>query len=348
MRHNLSNAFHRKPTDPLFTHFKANLARFSAHKASYVHRVVENELNSPADGSGVSPQQKAAARLRMFDQFQRTERNTAIARARTAVQFERFNQPDELRLFPNLRWLPSRSAEPRPTHMQFYNRVWAKDDPFWNSNCPGTEWNCKCDLEQTNDPPTENANIHTPAPPLGLEGNPYHTHQLFTDRVSYIRHNTRLHGAKKAERMAQRLAINSAAAAAKASLQDKNASCNIEGEAHEVMLSSRGIAHCARDMEGNVLFWVKNELLQTIDAQFKNAIYVGKKASDSSHNKKARTKRLKEQTDFFHYFSLALPNGEHIYLHIGHYRSNLQNPQLSDRYYLYSITKNIPKNMETL
>ncbi len=332
MRHNLNNAFHRKPTDPLFTHFKANLARFSAHKASYVHRVIENELNSPADGSDASPQQKAAARLRMFDQFQRTERNTAIARARTAVQFERFNQPDDLRLFPNLRWLPSRSAEPRPTHMQFYNRVWAKDDPFWNSNCPGTEWNCKCDLEQTNDPPTENANIHTPAPPLGLEGNPYHTHQLFTDRVSYIRHNTRQLGAQTAEYQARSIMRDTQRKNAKNSpLIDKTAYCTIDGKQHPVRINARGIKETVQANYTSPQYWLKNEVLDNFDAFLSKAKYLGNAPVDLSHNTR-RTLHFKKHLSKFHYFS---SNG--LFFHI----AENQNGKL----FLYSITTNKPSQL---
>lgn len=331
MRHNLNNAFHRKPTDPLFTHFKANLARFSAHKASYVHRVVENELNSPADGSDVSPQQKAAARLRRFDQFQRTERSTAVARARTAVQFERFNQPDELRLFPNLRWLPSRSAEPRPTHMQFYNRVWAKDDPFWNSNCPGTEWNCKCDLEQTNDPATENANIHAPAPPLGLEGNPYHTHQLFTDRVSYIRHNSRLLGAKRAERQAQCVARSALQKnAASSPLLGKSAKATINGTEREVRIKSWGIKETAQASLSSADFWVKNEVLQNFSDFLPKAQHVSSKNVDLNHNTGAKTLRLKRKFAQFHYLKTSISDSVSIIFNVAEFKDG--------GLFLYSIT----------
>lgn len=125
--------------------------------------------------------------LRTFNRYQDVERSTATARARTAKQFEEFLQPDNVRLFPNLKWLPSRSANPRQTHTAFYNRVWAKDDPFWNTNAPGTEWNCKCDVEETDEPLTDNSALPQPTVPLGLEGNPARTGEVFTDNASYIR-----------------------------------------------------------------------------------------------------------------------------------------------------------------
>lgn len=202
--------------------------------------------------------------------------------------------------------------------------------------CPGTEWNCKCDLEQTNDPPTENANIHTPAPPLGLEGNPYHTHQLFTDRVSYIRHNTKLLGAERAERLAQRVVINNVAAAAKNALQGKTATCDINGSTRTVMLTSDGLKHCAQDLFGNKVFWLKNEVLPYIDKLLKTSKYIGKKASETTHNKRKQTVKLKVKTDYFYYVEMELPNGKRMVASIGHFRSDLIS-QNADKYYLYAI-----------
>ena len=57
---------------------------------------------------------------------------------------------------PNIKWLPSRSVNRREEHEQFYNRIWPKDDPFWDHNQPGNLWNCKCDWQQTDEPPTDN------------------------------------------------------------------------------------------------------------------------------------------------------------------------------------------------
>lgn len=108
-------------------------------------------------------------------------------RARTAKQFEEFMKPNNMRLFPNLKWLPSRSADPRQSHTAFYNRVWAKDDPFWPTNAPGNEWNCKCDVEETDEPLTDNSAVPETVIPIGLEGNPAQTGEIFTDKTNYIR-----------------------------------------------------------------------------------------------------------------------------------------------------------------
>lgn len=90
---------------------------------------------------------------------------------------------------PNIKWLPSRSVNRREEHEQFYNRIWPKDDPFWDHNQPGNLWNCKCDWQQTDEPPTDN-NPTSRIQHKGLDGNPAKTGQIFSDEASYIKRST--------------------------------------------------------------------------------------------------------------------------------------------------------------
>ena len=173
-------------TRSLTDQLNANLARFSAYKAAYVEKHFKDVLNDPA----IKPEEQKAAIRAAEDKMAKwtdAEYNTAVARCRTARQFAEFNEPDNKRLFPNLRWLPSMSVDPRAAHKDFWNNVWPKDDPFWKTHQPGTEWNCKCDLEETDDPATDNSAVPDAKVPKGLEGNPYETGKVFTDDVGYIR-----------------------------------------------------------------------------------------------------------------------------------------------------------------
>lgn len=168
--------------------FEANVARFAAYKAFHATQQLERQL-ADRDGVARSPEEfdrMARAVLNTFNRYQAAEYNTAVARARTAKQWADFSQGDNMFLFPNIRWLPSRSATPREQHIPFYNRVWAKTDPFWNSNQPGNLWNCKCDWEETGDPVTGD-NPEGIRPARGLEGNPSETGQIFTDECTYIK-----------------------------------------------------------------------------------------------------------------------------------------------------------------
>ncbi|MBR1516957.1 MAG: hypothetical protein IJ620_02275 [Bacteroidales bacterium] len=172
----------------------ANVSRFAAYKAARAtQQVAETVIEHGGDlGSGIAP-------LRAHKRYLAAEANTARTRARTGKQWQQFNDDDHLRLFPNLRWVPSRSATPREAHQIFWNKVWAKDDPFWLHNQPGTLWNCKCDWEETDDPVTAGnpqKNIEVP----GLKGNPATTGKIFSDDATYF---TRCQNKETVEPIAQ-------------------------------------------------------------------------------------------------------------------------------------------------
>lgn len=100
----------------------------------------------------------------------RTEYNTAVIRARFAARWKDFEADADL--YPNLMWMPSTSVEPRQSHKDYYGKVWPMGDPFWNSHYPGNEWNCKCGITNTDQPPSHFAPAK-PAPSMpGLDSNP--------------------------------------------------------------------------------------------------------------------------------------------------------------------------------
>jgi hypothetical protein len=176
LRKAIGTVYHDTPNEL----FLANVTRFSAYKAYQCSRIAQTP-------HGDTPQVDIAKiTVNQFNAWLQTEYNTAVARARTAKQFDRFNEPDKKRLFPNIMWLPSRSVTLREEHTPFYNRVWAKNDPFWNTNSPGTLWNCKCDMQETAESVTDNSDIPAAPVPRGLEGNPATTGEIFTDNASYI------------------------------------------------------------------------------------------------------------------------------------------------------------------
>lgn len=159
---------------------RANVSRFAAYKA--YHATQELKDVDPADID-----KKGKLILNKYNRWQAAEYNTAVARARTAKQYHDFtSDPISNELYPNIKWLPSRSATPREVHRVFWNRVWAKNDPFWNSNTPGSLWNCKCDWEETDEPVT-NGNPNGTMSSKGLEGNPAVTGEIFTKDCPYVK-----------------------------------------------------------------------------------------------------------------------------------------------------------------
>lgn len=170
----------------ILNRLERNVARFAAYKA--YHATVQVKRALTAKGTAEEGQKRASAVLTAFNRYQSAEYNTAISRSRTAKQWIDFNDESTKDMFPNLRWLPSRSASPREQHVPYYNHVWAKTDPFWSSNQPGNLWNCKCDWEETSDAPDADK-VKALSPPASLEGNPGETGEAFTDRSVYFTAN---------------------------------------------------------------------------------------------------------------------------------------------------------------
>ena len=181
LRKAVDGVFAEDNSGGLSDRLRANVSRFAAYKAYHATGEIRKEIGK---NGNIDAGRKE---LHAFNRYQAAEYNTTVSRCRTAKQFQEFSQPDNVRLFPNIKWLPSRSATPREQHILFYNRVWAKNDSFWNANQPGNLWNCKCDWEETDEPVTDN-NPTTPIRHDGLEKNPAITGEVFTDNASYIRH----------------------------------------------------------------------------------------------------------------------------------------------------------------
>lgn len=323
---------------------QANVSRFAAYKAYHCTEQLKKQLADNPKGFDTI----GKAVINTFNRYQAAEYNTAVARARTAKQWHDFNaDPTSNELYPNLKWLPSRSADPREQHMAFYGLVLPKTDPFWQQNQPGNLWNCKCDWEETDDPPTKirpNSNIHS----RGLDGNPAMTGNIFTDECTYIKNagNTR-EEKKKVERKCRIANQKYTFSLDKHLLLNKTTECTINGERKEVIFISKGIERYSKDLIANTeSFWIKNAILHDIDNYIKSAKCVGKKVCDVTHNTRKETVKLKKNTDYFYYFEITLPNETTpSYLHLGRYKAGIKN---AGKFYLYSITKSLPKKIETL
>lgn len=118
----------------------------------------------------------------------RTEYDTAIIRAHMAADWQSFERNKDI--MPNLRWLPTTSVEPDSHHKTFWQHelTLPVDHPFWSRHHPGDHWNCKCMLEQTDDPanPDILTDIEIPKPQRGLENNPGKDFRIFNDTHPYF------------------------------------------------------------------------------------------------------------------------------------------------------------------
>lgn len=320
-RGRVSSVFTEDTDSGLSDRLRANVSRFAAYKAEYVHGALQRALNDEST-SADERTKLAKAVLNVFNRYQDAERSTATARARTAKQFEEFMQPDNVRLFPNLKWLPSRSADPRASHTVFYNRIWAKDDPFWNTNAPGTEWNCKCDIEETDEPATDNNAVPQTKVPLGLEGNPAKTGEIFTDNASYIRASSRSNSHKtKIESKCQSLDRKRLHSTAKTHpLLNQTTECIVDGVTHKVRFMDYSIREYAEKMYGTTNYWLKNAILEQMPDYIKKSVWYKSETPDLSHNTGC-TLRLKKKFKQFHYLKATLPNGEPFVIELAEYKT---------------------------
>lgn len=239
--------------------FEANVSRFAAYKAWHATRELSELEPDELDTVG-------RAKLNKYNRWQATEYNTAMARTRTAKQFTDFtSDPRANLLYPNLKWLPSRSANPREEHRVFWNRVWAKDDPFWNENSPGSLWNCKCDWRETDEPVTDgNPGGHISH--RGLEGNPAKTGEVFTDECPYVRNAD-----KKTEKTCTSIVFSEQLAWAKSNLA--GISVLNENSGISVGFSNRGIKEYLNQNHDD--YYIKNQMITSIISMIKSAEYKG-------------------------------------------------------------------------
>lgn len=178
-------------TDRFLRELRFNNAVFSAFKTHRMQNDVAAQLIDPITGA-----------LKSFYKWKRdvepitdhyvsswlqTEYDTAVIRAQQAADWKHFLE--EADVFPNVRWMPTTSVTPDPLHEHYWRQklTLPLQDPFWQEHRPGDRWNCKCSLQQTDDPVNASAlDGYTPPLPMpGLDNNPAEDGKLFSDSHPY-------------------------------------------------------------------------------------------------------------------------------------------------------------------
>ena len=318
---------------------QSNVSRFAAYKAYHLTEQLKKKRGEWTNDDDFK--KVAKAMMNTFNRYQAAEYNTATARARTAKQWTDFNSdPIANELYPNLKWLPSRSANPREEHIPFYGLVLPKTDPFWQHNQPGNLWNCKCDWEETDDPaaPTRPDTICA----KGLEGNPAETGEIFGENCTYIHNSPRT-----TEQACRKINRNTIAKQGREQNQNRRITYEIDGAEYELDFRNFGRGndkvdichHFAASMFGDADYWLKNEILLNPQFYLNRGVTIANAAVDP-HNTGTATQKLKDATDRFFYIRTKLANGNEVILHIGEYRD-------SGKLYLYAATKELPEYART-
>lgn len=244
----------------------ANVSRFAAYKAYHATQGIRSAVREDGDI------ERGRTKLHAYNRYQAAEYNTTVARARTGKQWQQFNEPDNLRLFPNMQWIPSRSADPREEHMPFYHRIWPKNDPFWDHNQPGTLWNCKCDWEQTDEEPTAGNPTQTVAAP-GLAGNPAKTGEIFSDTAPYIRRanaDVPTHAIRTARNV----------------IRDQYANYNttFDTQMGKILCDNITIQEITKGAKTDQSYFYKQEIARNFDKYADMLVHIGDEEIDLSHN----------------------------------------------------------------
>ena len=118
----------------------------------------------------------------------RTEYNTAILRAHQAADWKHF--VDEQDVFPNVRWMPTTSPQQDPLHQQYWEKklTLPVNHPFWEKHHPGDRWNCKCSLQQTDEPANDEVikDFYPVPQQKGLDNNPGEDGKIFSNSHPYV------------------------------------------------------------------------------------------------------------------------------------------------------------------
>lgn len=154
-----------------------NVNQFAGYKAAHFSAALKK----------TDDEDKQHALLNRFESQLVAESNLAERAARSAEQWQEFERTKHL--YPNLEYMPSRSAEKRAEHKNLYGIIKPIDDPFWDKYLPPNGWNCKCRVKRTKAKPTELPE-HLPKAKQGITGNAGKSNEIFKADHPFMRNAT--------------------------------------------------------------------------------------------------------------------------------------------------------------
>ena len=145
-----------KKNEAFINEFKKNAAVFAAFKN---HGQTKEIVGLLTDENG---------NLRSFSEFRkralaiskdynenwlRTEYNTAVRSARSAVNWKKYEETADL--YPNLEYLESLAPNKRGSHLEYVGTILSINHPWWDLHMPPSDWNCQCRVKPTDKPETK-------------------------------------------------------------------------------------------------------------------------------------------------------------------------------------------------
>ncbi|MBQ7388097.1 MAG: hypothetical protein IJW01_01795 [Paludibacteraceae bacterium] len=150
---------------------------------------------------------------------------------------------------------------------------------LWAQNTPGNLWNCKCHLRNTDKEPTDRPTSDNPCDLRhdGLEGNPAHTGEVFSDNANYIRTLNRS-DVNIGQKIVKFYRDN---------LRSKyeTTSINIDTDFGYILIDNITIQEITKGAKTEKSFFYKQEIVQNIEHYIKQMVLIdGHETIDLSHN----------------------------------------------------------------
>ncbi len=169
------------PNYEFLKQLKTNVAVFAAFK-NHARMKEVGELLTDANGNKRSKADFVAEALKLNPKYKvqwlNVEYDAAVKQGRSAAQYKKALETEKL--FPNIKYMPSVSAEPRQTHMKYYGIVLPIKHPLWDKILPIKEFGCKCWWKVTDEEAQEPHEDFEPLPAHdGLGMHPGKTGQIF-------------------------------------------------------------------------------------------------------------------------------------------------------------------------
>lgn len=141
--------------EPLVKALKQNIAEFSAFKETSFRKTLEELLTTDGKLTPKNEFLKQAYKVSgdYNHRWLETEYHQTIANAQSAEKWKDFEANAEL--YPNLKLVTVRDARVRPEHKVLDGVIRPINDPFWDTHMTPLDWGCRCDVEQTDEEPTE-------------------------------------------------------------------------------------------------------------------------------------------------------------------------------------------------
>ena len=135
---------------------KFSIAEFSAFKETSFRKTIE-DLLVDENGSLRSWSEFKKEAYKVSNDYNHrwleTEYHQTIANAQMAEKWKGFEANADL--FPNLKLVSVKDGRVRPEHQVLDGTIRPLNDPFWKTHTPPLDWGCRCDVVQTDEPPTE-------------------------------------------------------------------------------------------------------------------------------------------------------------------------------------------------